>query len=344
MERENTIAPYEKIINNEKILCWMHGTISNDKEIAKKNNDYFEVDSETVCYEDEKKGLFSYIRVNLTNNKTEIKNKGMGFWVFNIDNLEIFATTPSLNFKEEVKGTHFIETPKKEVIYVAYSGGMDVTLSTYKVIKNNNIKKVRLFYFDYGAKARNEEIKSGFKFRELLKKEGLNVSFEIIDIKKTIKNFQEIYGEKLRLISSNKGNRKETEENLAYVPFRNSLFIEFLVTLMEKNKEVADIVIGLNLTEGQIYGDNNVAWLEGIERISQYGGKNFKEVKILSPYINRTKTNMLKEFIKEFGIEKLKELLDISFSCYYPKNSKPCEKCGSCILRKKAIELALEKS
>jgi 7-cyano-7-deazaguanine synthase in queuosine biosynthesis len=48
---------------------------------------------------------------------------------------------------------------------------------------------------------------------------------------------------------------------------------------------------------------------------------------------------MLKEFKEDFGINILEKLLNLSKSCYYPnEDGSTCGKCGSCILREKALQ------
>jgi len=142
---------------------------------------------------------------------------------------------------------------------------------------------------------------------------------------------------------------KEAENNSAYVPYRNTLFMSSIGAIIDQdienkkinnsvflNKEKIEIIIGLNLSEGQVYLDNGIVWKEQIQQVISYGGKYFKNIKIEAPYVHKTKINMLKSFKKEFGEEILKEVLKIAFSCYFPKDGKPCGECGSCKLRMKA--------
>ena len=47
---------------------------------------------------------------------------------------------------------------------------------------------------------------------------------------------------------------------------------------------------------------------------------------------------MLELFASKYSEIKLFELLKVSFSCYFPQDNLPCGKCGSCLLREKAIQ------
>jgi len=256
----------------------------------------------------------------------------------------------------------------KDIIYVSYSGGMDITLSVYAFLKDSigkvygNLscdhlithtnKEVKLIYFDYGARARKQEIRALDKFYEFLKKEFPQIKFtvEIYDVREIfnqLSNFSK-YESKLMKEDSH-GEKAETESNLAYVPYRNTEFGLILGAMIDRDLEtdktfIPYVLFGLNLTELGIYVDNTEIWLESMVRIIEYGGKSYKKVNGLAPFINVTKTNMIAFMIKKYGYAKTKELLDIAFSCYYPdENGEPCGKCGSCILREKAIERALKR-
>jgi 7-cyano-7-deazaguanine synthase len=141
------------------------------------------------------------------------------------------------------------------------------------------------------------------------------------------------------------GDEAETEAPLAYVPYRNTLFATMLGALADEkieNSELVEFLFGMNLTEMGVYVDNTNAWLESVRAMITYGGKKYKETIVSAPFINFTKTNMLKFIIEKFGVGKAMSLMNIAFSCYYPdENGEPCGKCGSCILRQKAWERAI---
>lgn len=349
MDLKESTPPFYKDNN----YYWVHGTINNDKEIEEMVNDKFIVDTESLKYEKEigiekYSGLFTVIKVDVLNSIImEIEDHGMGYYETYYNDSIWYAMTP-IDFNND---SIYRVNKYNNNIYVSYSGGMDITLSVYKHLvdleksyyKDINLK---LIYFKYGSNAEDEEIKAGIRFKNFLINEFngkflKSVEFKIIDVTEIISAMGKLYGGNLSLLDKMaKGSEKETEENLSYIPYRNSLFVEILGNEMDKNKEVADIIFGLNLSEGMVFGDNHMVWLDGAEKVLKYGGKKFKTSKIISPYINDTKTTFIKKFIKEFGDDKLDKLLDISFSCYYPINGKPCGRCGSCILRKKAIERA----
>jgi 7-cyano-7-deazaguanine synthase len=135
----------------------------------------------------------------------------------------------------------------------------------------------------------------------------------------------------------------ETESPLSYVPYRNTQFAILLASKAEAlHLQNVDILFGLNLSEGMVFMDNSEGWLEAINQTIKLGGKDFEYTgtyEVIAPYYPRTKTNMLKEFKEDFGFAPLEQLLLLSKSCYYPNpDGTPCGKCGSCILREKAIQ------
>jgi len=359
------ISPYFN--NYMDCIYFVHGTISNDKQLSKSLNRRISVDTEIFAHlrkqDFEKlKGLYSYIEID---HKLNIKmiDRGMGKYIEEKEDITTYSTTNI--FSREGLGISMVprkkELKNKHIILkIAFSGGMDSVLNTYKIfsdlekklseLTNFNIE-VELIYFEYGCNAENEELNASHAFMSYLKHKdifkSLNINQYEENLERVVVGISSIAGEASKLLDTNAfGDIVETESTSAYVPFRNSLMVQTLIAQAQKefdNIEVSSndhlimVGLGLNLSDGQVYGDNNIAWLENIEKMCKYGGKRYGNIKLLSPYINRTKTNMIREFKSEFGKEILNELLDISFSCYYPKDGKACGSCGSCILREKAI-------
>jgi len=353
---------------------FVHGTINNDKELEQKFQVSTTVDSEIVKYipysqgdsisttvVEYLEGLYSIIGIQKGSLNIHTINNGMGIWKSilhnEFTNTAVYKMTPTKRkyFKQVIYVPPVIsDLTEIDNIVVSYSGGMDVTLSAYKTIYNwihsskynpLNNNKVTLVYFRYGTQAEEKEIESLNKFKKyLIKLSKISGKEFIVDTK--VFRFVPFGKSKLQEKSA-QGSIKETESTLAYVPYRNSLFAMNLAHYLQTQNLPLNkrryIVFGLNLSEGQVYGDNNQAWLLNMNNVLQLGGKKFdRTISLYAPYINKTKKNMLKMFIEEFGLRRFKELIDISFSCYYPKNGNPCGKCGSCILREKALKTVLK--
>ena len=356
-EMEEDVEPAPYFLNGRKV--WLHGTISNQKEIEEKLKRTFKVDSETLAFYDEVdlKGVYTgYI---LPDNKWVYN--GIGLW----KTPNWIGTTPNLNKLEDCISLYepANNANKLNKCYVSFSGGMDIVFSTFAVM--NGIKRVKgsldikekmekideyiLVYFDYDANAKDNEINAMKKFVNFVNKIknelniNINFTYKIINVKEIFKSLSSIINFQSKLMNKeSKGDIEETENNSAYVPYRNTIFGILLGALIDEDLEKEDfkpfILYGLNLTEMGVYVDNTEIWANSLKNIVNYGGKHYKKTEVITPFVDTTKTNMIKFMIKQFGKEKTNELLDIAFSCYYPENGKPCGKCGSCILRQKALE------
>ena len=376
---EDTIPPFfgEEGDNDNYLTkyIWVHGTVANEEELKKEFNlDRYpiKVDSQIFChiptYEYNKvKGWVTVVQFDEDSQSVgfTFPRMDLGLWEHRVGKFNLFSTSPVFHksygtpldvdkstWKLSVNDVEPYRTPN--VLYVAYSGGMDATFSTYYVIKRaekyRHLKEVNLVYFDYGTKAREREIESLYKFTDYLKKEfpSIEINPRIVPTDKVFSHFTMLEGlGSLRLIEGvedkEQEGRKESEANLAYVPLRNTLFVLMLKAMIEGRKDLegknAGIILGLNLTEGMVYGDNSEAWIWSINELIKYAGKEYQKVKVIAPFANDTKTRYLLKCKEELGEDKVKELLNVSFSCYYPdKNGNPCGKCGSCLLRQKAVE------
>jgi len=380
---------------------WLHGTVSNLPEIEKELNKKFKVDSQAIAYANELlanhsliiKGVYAAYVIDKESGEESWIYNGIGLWNswYTIDgnNADEFiwsGTTPDINrlsdsSAESEAASHMypyyasyalyddkISNKDREIYYVAFSGGMDIVMSSYVNIADSIIRvsgnleiystqgiryinkgiKYVFTYFDYGAQAREQEIESLNKFYKYVSEKFPMYEYEIkiIDVKQIFSGLSKIANYQSKLVQDNsKGDERETEDNLAYVPYRNTEFALLLGALiddeLEKGYFLPSIIYGLNLTEMGVYVDNTEIWAQSIKQAIEYGGKNYKNVEIITPFVDTTKTNMLAFMIKKYGYDTVKELLDISFSCYYPdENGNACGKCGSCILREKALARA----
>ncbi len=369
---EVNLPPYFNKRLNE--YFWIHGTINNDKELLEEfrirelhTKCYGEVPNTTVDTEIFKylqkvdfsrlKGLFTYFSLDWDFKTDGIiaEDHGMGLWTKRNNSSVIQQCSPFDNTKFQIISNSTRE--RIDNISIAFSGGMDIALSTFNILSQLKSRQDRSFfkdelgnqlitlnYFKYGTNAEEKEIEVCNKLLGFYKASfpELNINLEIIELPGVVLGMAEAAGEYLKITDKNAiGDSKETEENISYVPYRNTLFCMTLAARLQKFQGRNDnniIVLGLNLSEGMVFGDNNSSLVEHTERMISYGGKFYQNIKIISPYLNRTKTNTLKEFQISFGKEILKHVLELSFSCYYPKNGKACNECGSCILRNKAIE------
>jgi 7-cyano-7-deazaguanine synthase in queuosine biosynthesis len=354
-EMENTDAE-EQPYTTENGRIAIHGTIYNDKEIADKRNLDIKVDTEVFKFLEientDIKGTFAAIEIT-SDLEIFIRENGLKVWhgVFN-NGYEllghVIATTDLSFLNREITNVDefnpFFKYSRRTLM-VSFSGGMDIALSTYKILKTNQYSKLVLNYFNWGSNAAQAEIKTMEKFKDFYSSVfRIDVEINIIEAQNYFKDYFEINDSGSKIAEDNAvGDEAETESPIAYVPYRNSQFALLLSSIAEEKQMVnVDLLFGLNLSEGMVFMDNSEGWLKAITDVVKYGGKDFSitgTYRVLAPYFTRTKTNMLKEFKMLFDRKTLEILLDLSFSCYYPKeDGTACGQCGSCILRQKALK------
>ena len=248
---------------------------------------------------------------------------------------------------------------KPDVIISLCSGGMDTILSTYHHIRNSMHKDdidVDLLYFDWGTNAANNEIMSVKAFRDYLEKDkkintdildrrfgNVFVTAKTIDTQNIFKNVLEIADLKEVRIANPEASglgKEEAEEAISYVPFRNTYLLLFAATYAEQRypNKVVDFVIGANLTEGMVYLDNSTNYISKMNNLIKVAGQKTPNFNIVAPFKNVTKTKMLEKFALTYSSKKLEELVNLSFSCYFPVAGTPCNNCGSCLLKAKSME------
>jgi len=367
-EMENNEVPmppyFTSLFSKNQRFVWMHGTIQNVEELIKIYNlKNIKVDSEVFLANASLEELLKTIKGNYSLAVIEliryshdkaiydlkIIDKGLGFYTFKEDNVFI-ATTDAFYKKDEIDEIKkIIGKSITDSLIVSYSGGMDITLSLIKVLKNQEkynlikYKSIDLIYFDYRARAREQELHALFKMEKYLKENfsNLNVTARVMNVEGMMQDISMIYNRDIKLINQDaQADMREAESTLAYIPFRNTLFAELMAIYAEgKGLTSADFLFGLNLSEGMLYLDNSEIWLTKINELIPRAGKEKYNYRVIAPFYNKTKINMLKEMYNELGEEEFNKILDISYSCYYPnEDGSPCGKCGSCILRQKAIE------
>jgi len=276
-----------------------------------------------------------------------------------IKNYGFFEVEPNfVSTIDETEGNYkLIEIDKDSEIFVSLcSGGMDAVLSTTNILIENvfnysvrTTPTIHIDYFNWGTNAASKEIEACKKFIEEIKKlinedeQYIDVIFDEIPAKDYFKEILNFTGEfETRLTSMNASGlgENEAEEAISYVPLRNTFLIMALVAKYEKiypNKKVT-IIFGGNLTEGMVYSDNSVNYIEKLNQLVKVAGQKTSKFQVVAPYSKFTKTKMISDFKSKYPNDLLRNLLDLSFSCYFPEEGKPCGKCGSCNLRETAIQ------
>jgi len=198
---------------------------------------------------------------------------------------------------------------------VICSSGLDSTTvaSLVKVLYPND--RILLVHYTYGQDAENIERNAVEKIAEYL-----NVDLTVIDAKEL---FATIDSSSL-LLKSNIANietLEDMERDVHYVAMRNSIFIITAAGLCEKYG-LANLALGVNLTEGLVYSDNGNRWFYSMRELLKTAGK--QEIKLHAPLLN-----LLKKEIIQLGC-LAGAPYHLTVSCYHPVDGKACGKCGSC--------------
>ena len=241
---------------------------------------------------------------------------------------------------------------KDEVVVSLCSGGLDAVFSTTDYIMSSlhneisKIKKVDVCYFDWDTRAVDKEVDACGNFIKLLDEISDNTFKVDLDVIPAKSYFKEILNfankDKIRLCDPDAigAGENEAEEAISYVPLRNTYLLLALVAKYEDMypNEKVTFIFGGNLTEGMVYSDNSVNYIEKMNQLVKVAGQKTSNFQIVAPFAKSTKTKMIGDFRNIWGEKLTRSLIDLSFSCYFPdKDGNTCNECGSCKLRSAAL-------
>ena len=211
---------------------------------------------------------------------------------------------------------------KKAVILL--SGGMDSCVSA-SIAKKAGFE-LCLLHINYGQRTEQRELKSFNQITDFFKVKNkliINMNY-----------FPEIGGSCLTDSNINvpKGNLDSNEIPISYVPFRNANILSAATSWAEIINATA-IYIGAVEEDSSGYPDCRKGFYDAFEKAIEKGTKPETSIRIISPLINLSK----KEIVLK-GIE-LNAPLDLTWSCY-EKETQPCQKCDSCLLRARGFRSA----
>lgn len=110
----------------------------------------------------------------------------------------------------------------------------------------------------------------------------------------------------------------------AYVPGRNTLFLAYALSLAE-SLHASEIHIGANAADAAGFADTRPLYFAAFQNLIK--SLSLNELTLVTPLIHYSKKEVI-----DLG-RKLNAPLDLSISCYQPKNGIPCGKCDACVLR-----------
>ena len=348
--------PYINEINDSIIM--VHGTIPKAEEMDKRA----EVDTDLFLYH-EPKAVIDYVtKVDGKISMLEITKYGIIKWFDNglgcysneYGPFTIYTNInlPIADYIQKKLKSDFNYNPYKTNRYkllALFSGGLDITCSLQRYFfdlpNKSSLDEIELLYFDWGTRASKKEIEAGLKFKKIYSKKlidsgwkGIKFKHTIIDVTNMFKNILSGVGlTTTRLIDNDAtgAGTHEAEAAISYVPFRNQFLITMAAAYAEQHNpnDKVDIILGGNLSEGMVYLDTSETFLNNINKTIKVGGQKSINFNVVAPYINRTKTHIVKDAIfHRFNLET-------AYSCYFPKeDGSECMECGSCLLKHEALK------
>lgn len=114
----------------------------------------------------------------------------------------------------------------------------------------------------------------------------------------------------------------EDKDNNFLLPLRNLFFVEMASYYGDE--------ICLGATGSSTHYDKNQTFIDKSEDIINYlySEAYDKKIKIVMPFRNYSKSDMLRMYIEQGG--SAKRAWDETFSCYQPINGQMCGECSSC--------------
>lgn len=212
---------------------------------------------------------------------------------------------------------------KKNTAVVALSGGMDSCVTTAMAEREYELA---LLHINYGQRTEGRELKG---FNDI-------ADFYKVDKRLVIDHthLAEIGGSSLTDISREVRKADLSDKNIpsSYVPFRNANILAACTSWAEV-LGADKIFIGAVYEDSSGYPDCRPQFFEAFEKVINLGTKPETNIKIITPVINLSKSDIVKK-----GIE-LGAPLNLTWSCYKSED-EACGECDSCALRLRGFQQA----
>ena len=206
---------------------------------------------------------------------------------------------------------------------VAVSGGMDSCVTA--AIANENYD-LAFAHINYGQRTEKRELKA---FNEIA--DFYNVKERMV-IDYT--HLSKIGGSSLtdKNIEVTKADINNKEIPSSYVPFRNANILSACTSWAEVLK-AETIFIGAVFEDSSGYPDCRPSFFQSFEKMIDEGTKPETKIKIETPIISLSKSEIVKKGIV------LKAPLNLTWSCY-KNEDEACGECDSCALRLRGFQIA----
>jgi 7-cyano-7-deazaguanine synthase len=206
-------------------------------------------------------------------------------------------------------------------VVVLLSGGMDSVVALHHAATQNEV--VGALSFDYGSKHNHREIPFAAYHAE-----KLGVPHRVIELGFV----NELFASDLLKSGGEipEGHYEEENMKATVVPFRNGILLSIAAGYAE-NCEAEALVIAAHSGDHAVYPDCRQQFMQAMGEAIRLG--TYAEVALLRPFID-----LRKEDIAARGAE-LEVDFSQTWSCYKGLDLH-CGKCGTCVERKEAFQLA----
>jgi len=201
------------------------------------------------------------------------------------------------------------------------SGGMDST--TLAFFAKNEGYSIYALHLNYGQRTEEKELACAKKIAELL------AAREFIEV--DVGYFRQFGASSLTdpKIAVEKFDPERAHLPNTYVPFRNANLLSIATSFAEARNADA-IFIGVQALDYSGYPDCRPSFINAFQRVMDLGTKEGTKIKLRTPFISMTKTDILR-----LGL-KLHVPYEYTWSCYRNQDIA-CGTCGSCHFRREAF-------
>ncbi|MET2829317.1 7-cyano-7-deazaguanine synthase QueC [Mesorhizobium shangrilense] len=205
---------------------------------------------------------------------------------------------------------------------VICSGGLDSVSLAHKMAAEQ--KLIGLLSFDYGQRHKKE-----LGFASMCAKR-LGVPHQIVDIRDVGRSLS---GSALTdSVDVPDGHYAEDSMKITVVPNRNAIMlaIAFGVAAARKADAVATAVHG---GDHFIYPDCRPAFIDAFQAMQNHALAGYADIRLYAPYVNMSKADIVGEGAK------YATPFEATWSCY-KGGARHCGRCGTCVERREAFDLA----